>query len=198
MKIALFGGTFNPVHNGHVKLIKEADKEFDFDKIIIMPDKIPPHKEAVCLADENDRINMCRLAFCDNEKVTVSNYEFTREGKSYSINTIRHLISEYENSEIFLVIGSDMFTSFHTWKEYKEILKLVTIIAAARNENDIAEMNKYVEEYPEMKNTYKILLYTPFDISSTEIRNLISAKSDYSCYLPQKVVKYILDNNLYK
>lgn len=195
-KIAIFGGTFNPVHNGHVNLISSINKEISIDNIIIIPTNIPPHKKAEDLASANDRLNMCRLAF--ENMADVSEYEINRPGKSFTIDTLKHFKSKYPDDELYLIMGSDMLLSITTWKSYKEILSFATIIAASRSHEDTARITEYAEVLRDDNAKIITVLFPPYEISSTRIREMIADNEDYTCYLPQKVVEYIRNFKLYK
>ena len=106
MKIGVFGGTFNPVHLGHLNCLKSVAEQADLDKVIVMPDRIPPHKQAEDLASSEDRLNMCRLAFADIPCVEISDWELKQEGKSYSVITLRHLKEIYPHDKLFFIMGS--------------------------------------------------------------------------------------------
>ncbi len=198
MKIALFGGTFNPIHNGHINLIKKLDEKYSFDKIIVMPSKIPPHKEIEGTITEKNRYEFCKLAFEDYEKVEVSDFEICSENVSFTYLTIQYLLEKYENSQLFLVIGGDMFLYFEEWKNYKFILDNVIVLTASRNENEYEKLLLFKNQIN--YGTIDILKMEPMVISSTQVRELFKKNensSKYSCYLPEKVVKYIVDNKLY-
>lgn len=196
--IGIFGGTFNPIHNGHVNLIEKVIESLRLDKIIIMPTKIPPHKIAINLASSSDRLEMCRLAFNSIPKIEVSDYEISQGGKSFSVFTLRHLKEMYPQAEIYLFMGSDMILSFHTWHLYKEILKLATIVAVSRINEDKENIVEYSKIIDDLGGKCIIIQIEPYEISSTQIRKAISQNQEYSCYLPEKVVNYIRSNNLYK
>ncbi len=203
-KIAVFGGTFNPFHNGHKRLIVEASKALDFDKIIIIPSHIPPHKKAECLADEQDRIRMIELSLGDNincGEVIISDIELKREGKSYSVETLRELKKVYldEEYKLYFLMGSDMLMCFKEWYEYKEILKLCTLICLSRCDEDTNEIERYADELIEMGGEVIIVPIKPLEISSTDIRKALRQRDfeKLTCYLDEKVVKYILERNLY-
>ena len=145
MRIGIYGGAFNPVHKGHVKLAEEIKEKAYLDKIIIMPSGLSPHKSSGQLIDSEHRLEMCRLAF-DKEYFEVSDLEIRREGKSYTVDTVTELKSVYPNDELYLVMGSDMLLSFHKWYRYEDILSAVTICATTR-QGDIstAELRRYSE-----------------------------------------------------
>lgn len=198
MRIAIFGGSFNPVHNGHVHLIEKIDERLEFDRIFIIPSKIPPHKSADEFVSEYHRLNMLRLSFEGNLKITISDFELLNEGKSYTVFTIRHFKELFPNDELFLLIGSDMFLSFDKWYCFEEILSLCTLAVISRRENDSIRLEKNSEKLSQSGGRCVIIPVSPLDISSTEIRTKIAQGEIMPCVLSDKVVKYIYDNKLYE
>ena len=200
MRRAVFGGSFDPVHNGHINIVKQIYKAVPIDEVIIMPARISPFKQDA----ENpptftsDRLEMCRLAFGELHFVTVSDYEISKPDVSYTVNTLLHLREIYPGDELFLIMGSDMLLSFEKWYRYEEILSLCTVIAASRESGqaDLEILQKQAERLAEFGRV--IVVPTGVcEMSSTEIREKIKKNSDISCYLPQNVVKYISEHGLY-
>lgn len=193
MRIGIFGGTFNPPHNGHKKLALEFAGRLSLDLLMIIPDYIPPHKSAENLAGEEDRLNMCRLCF-DGANTVVSDIEIARGGRSYTVNTLEQIKSEHPDDELFFLMGSDMLLSFHTWREPERILDYAVITAAGRIDGETEKLRNYVDEYfPDRKDRFVIMDFDPVEISSTEIRR--GRKSDG--VLPEKVAAYIEERGLY-
>lgn len=197
MKIAIFGGTFNPVHNGHVKVVDEITKIDKFDKIVIVPDRIPPHKSSKELVNGIHRLNMCKLAFCGFENVSVSDWEIENKGKSYSVVTLRHFKQVYPNDELFLVMGSDMMLNFDKWYKYQEILSLSSIVCISRCAADCVMLEQCVNKFRQYGGKIKIIPVKPLEISSSQIRMRLKKNLDCSCYLNKNVVQYIKDEKLY-
>ena len=112
MKIGIFGGTFNPPHKGHSRMVEKMAEELELDKVIIIPNKVPTHKRCDDLADNKDRLAMCKIAF-NNPKYEISTMEMDRETDSYTIYTVEDLRKKYPNDDLYLIIGSDMFLIFH-------------------------------------------------------------------------------------
>ena len=196
-KIAIFGGTFNPVHNGHVNALRQIVSAVELDKVFIMPAKIPPHKIAPDLAGERERLEMCRLAFENFSQAEVSDYELKRQGKSYSVYTIRHFKELYPEDKLYFIVGSDMLLSFHQWYEYEEILRKCGLICMSREDGDRDRLLEYAEKM-RAKGEIIIIPAKPFEASSTLIREKLKNHEDCSCYLDKNVVQYITDNNLYE
>lgn len=198
MNIGIFGGTFNPVHNGHVRLLQGVMNEVKFEKVIVLPSRIPPHKQVSQLASGEDRLNMCRLAFEDTKGVEISDWELRQSGKSYSVVTLRHFHKLYPESKLFFIMGSDMLLSFHRWYCYEEILSLASLICISRSGSDTTEkLRKYASGLKAKGGEVIIIEQQPFEVSSTQIREMIRKNNDCTCNLNKNVVKYILDKNLY-
>lgn len=197
-KTAIYGGAFNPVHNGHVKLVHNVINEYNFDRLYIMPSKVPPHKPVYDKISDEDRLNMLKLAFEEIPEALVSDYEIKNTTISYTVNTVKHFKETLRDTKLYLIIGSDMLLSFTLWYQYKEILKDVVIIAAARDNNETEKIKDAADELIKEGGEVNILQALPFVISSSEIREKIKHGDDCYCYLPEKVVQYIEVRELYK
>lgn len=196
MKICFFGGTFNPVHNGHIRLLENASKYFDFDKIIVIPTNIPPHKEVIFSVSDDDRLNMCKLAF--DGMAEVSDYEIRENTISYTINTMHHFKEIYPDDEFYFLMGSDMLFMFEKWKSYKELISLISVVVASREDDELESLEKKKAELETDGARIYIIKAEPYVVSSSMVRNMIkSGEKDFSCYLPERVVEYILEKKLY-
>ncbi len=220
MKIGLFGGTFNPVHNGHIRVAEELLLNFPLDSIIIIPSSYPPHKEKINLLSSRNRYAMAMLAFTESERISVSDAELKRKGVSFSVDTVDHFIKSYnKNNQLYFITGIDAFIEIDTWNSYTEILKSIPFIIAERpgpwqNRNTearsflsgflrdcISESYTYQEaetlfSHKEFQNIY-LFRSSMIDISSSEIRNRIRSNQDLTGYLPEKVEHYIKKGKLY-
>ena len=187
MKIAVYGGSFNPMHIGHEKIVDYVLKNLDMDKIIIIPVGIPSHRENN-LEQSNTRLKICREIFKSNEKVEVSDIEIKAEGKSYSYDTLLKLIQIYDkDNEFFEIIGEDSLKNLKTWKNYKELLNLCKFIVFRRKDDKNTEIDS---EFLNNKNII-ILENEYYNISSTEIRNKVKNKEDISGLVNEKVKNLI-------
>lgn len=196
--IAVFGGTFNPIHIGHEQMLsKVCDLNF-IDEVLLIPSKIPPHKSVDFLANDKYRMDMCRVVAEKYNKVKVSDIEINREGKSYTIDTLRTLNALYNDLRFYLVIGGDMVTSFTEWREYESILELAGLIVFSRTTTETENFNRSVMHLRNLGADVKIIDVEIADISSTEIRNKISDLLFLQNNLPKEVFKYLLSNNIYK
>ncbi|MCH5320813.1 MAG: nicotinate (nicotinamide) nucleotide adenylyltransferase [Eubacterium sp.] len=199
MKIGIFGGAFNPIHNGHLALAENYYESLHLDKIIFIPTSIPPHKTADYLVSQNDRLEMVRLATQDNSSFEVSDIEFHRQGKSYTYDTLLSVKELYPDSEIYLIIGADQFLTFHLWYKYKEILDMVTLCTSAReNEQEKQELYDYAKSLDGLeKDKYFIANYPVIRFSSSEIRDKIKNGEEISALVPKRVCEYIFEKGLY-
>lgn len=200
MNIAIYGGTFNPVHKGHYNCLKSVLDAVELDKVIVLPDRIPPHKSAEGLISGEDRLEMCRLAFGELDKVEVSEWELKQTGKSYSVITLRHFHKLYPEDKLYFIMGSDMLLSFEKWYRYEEILQLASLICVSR-ENAVTNqiLQQHADEMTQNSGGEIIIVDTkPFEVSSTQIRKMIENSQIPSCYLDENVVQYISVKNLYR
>lgn len=199
LKIGIFGGAFNPVHNGHLNLAKHYLDELGLDKILFIPTNIPPHKSNEDFADREDRFNMLRLAIKPYDKFEVSDIEFKRDGKSYTYDTLLELKKIYKNAEFYLIIGADQLLHFDKWFKYKEILTLVTLCTSAReNEAEKAQIIDFASSLNGLDiNKFKLLASPVLKVSSSEIRNKIKSGEDFSNLVPEKVYDYIIKRRIY-
>lgn len=196
LKIAVFGGAFNPVHKGHINLCLECNKVFNFDKILLIPTNIPPHKSADNLASNEDRLSMLKLAIKTNSLFDVSDIEYHLEGTSYTYKTILELKKLYKNADLYLIVGSDMLRMFDKWYKYEELLDEVTLVVGAREKSEYDELIKIKEKLVNNKKI-EIININVISLSSTQIRESINKNQNISDLIDKDVEKYIYSHNLY-
>lgn len=190
MKIGLFGGTFNPVHNGHINLVKNFKDKLSLDKVLVIPTAVPPHKQAESLVSSEDRLNMCRLAF--GSLAEVSDVEIERGGRSYTVETLEELKKIYKDDDLYFLVGSDMLLSFKRWYRWEDILTMCTLCATDR---DNEETCRDADE-----DFFSKIIFCDFPktvVSSSEVREKLSEDKDVSDLVPEEVVKYIREKGLY-
>ena len=201
MKIAVFGGTFDPPHIEHVRLLERASRELKPDKILIFPAGVPPHLQKKAhvgkISDGETRLQMTRLAFSDIPNAEVSDYEIKKEGKSYTIDTLRHVAETYPGAKITFLMGADMLLDFPTWKSPDEILRLAEIAVYLRG--DEIKTKKAARAFFEERfgKKCRILSGKGEEISSSKIRILAGFGQNYDDLVPEKVGTYIKNENLY-
>ena len=187
MRIAIYGGSFNPMHIGHEKIVDYVLDNLNIDKIIIIPVGIPSHRENN-LEQSDTRLKICKEIFKGNKKIEVSDIEIKSEGKSYTYDTLLKLMDLYgENNEFFEIIGEDSLKSLKTWKNYEELLKICKFIVFRRKDDKNIQID---EEFLNNKNII-ILENEYYNISSTEIRNMVKNNEDISAFVNKKVKKLI-------
>ncbi len=196
-KIGIFGGTFNPVHNGHLRLAKMYYNELCLDEIIVIPTNIPPHKDVDNSISSEDRLHMLELAFKDLSYVTVSDIELRSEGKNYTILTLEKLLKIYPDDELFLIVGGDMFLCFEEWKEYKKILSSCTVCTAPREKGEIQKLLEYQNKIDPQKKCTIVLNAPVLELSSSEIRSKAAQKTGLKELVPEDVFEYIVEKGLY-
>ena len=187
MRIAIYGGSFNPMHIKKKKIVDYVLNNLNMDKIIIIPVGIPSHRENN-LEQSDTRLKICKEIFKGNKKIEVSDIEIKSEGKSYTYDTLLKLIDLYgENNEFFEIIGEDSLKSLKTWKNYEELLKICKFIVFRRKDDKNIQID---EEFLNNKNII-ILENEYYNISSTEIRNMVKNNEDISAFVNKKVKKLI-------
>lgn len=189
MKVGVLGGTFDPIHNGHLITAQAVREIRKLDKIIFIPSCIAPHKLTVNSTSGEHRLNMLKLAIADNPYFGYSDFELNKEGISFTIDTLKFLKQEY--SEIELIIGYDNLLDFSTWKNPDEIMEIVKVVVLKRSWRHKEEKDKYYF-MAEIINTPLI------DISATNIRERVKNNLPVNYLVPDKVLEYIYSLNLYK
>lgn len=195
--IVVFGGTFNPIHLGHIEIVDKVSNLPFVDKVLLIPSAIPPHKVSDDLACDADRFEMCKLAVGEREKVIVSDIELLRGGKSFTIDTLTTLKNSNPDIKLSLVCGGDMIVTFKEWHRFKDILKISDIIAVRRVGIDNKEFDSAVCELVNMGAVIEVLNGEISDISSTEIKKHINNIDYLMNFLDKDVYDYIVKNNLY-
>ena len=190
MRVGLFGGSFNPIHNAHIALASTICEQARLDEVWFMVSPQNPLKQAQDLLDENERYEMVKLALDSQEKVLkASNYEFHLERPSYTWKTLRALKQDFPQHEFSLIIGGDNWVRFPRWAHSEEILANHHIYIYPREDSEIDEATL-------PKNVH--LIHTPkINITSTMLREMVRNGKDISAFVPEKVAKAIADNNLY-
>ncbi len=198
MRIGIYGGTFSPPHNGHLSAAKAFMEQMWLDILYVIPTALPPHKEIEDAVSAAHRLEMCRLAFSDVEGVYVSDLEIRRGGRSYTVDTLRELWRE--ENRLFLLCGTDMMLTLDRWREADEIFRLCYPVYI-RRDNDRSLDRVIVEKIEAYRQKYgkvvRKIVAEPIEISSSEIRERISAGESVARLVPQKVEKYLKDNHLY-
>ncbi len=196
MRIGIFGGSFNPVHNGHIHLARAAAEEFGLERIYLVPSRISPHRSSDEYVSGEDRLAMLRMAAENDPLFEVSDYELNSDRVSYSIYTIEHFRGKHPQDELYLLVGSDMLLSFDKWYRFGDILSEATLCVVSRNQGDMKLLKKKAAELSRFGDVL-VSESSPVIISSTEIRKKIAKNKNFACYLNENVVQYIRSKGLY-
>lgn len=195
MKTGIFGGTFNPVHLGHVRAAEAFVNEMGLDRLFVLPNFLPPLKKKES-APASDRLQMLKIAFNDSEKVIINDFELKSGGTSYTYKTIEYFEKLYPNDELYLLIGDDNLLIFDKWVKFKYILKSCTLCVAMRSGADISQVKASLEQ--NYNTNITVLSYISTTISSTELRACDLKKKQLCDYLTLGVYDYICEKGLYK
>jgi len=209
-RVGLFGGTFNPIHLGHLRGVEEIREAFQLEEVIFIPSSIPPHKVTEKIIDAKHRLEMVRLATSCNPHFSTSDVELSRSGKSYSIDTIRFFREKHQNA-LFFILGRDAFVEIETWKEFQNLFSFCHFIVMARPGSNILSSTlpealipnfRYDPEEKAWTHLSGHLIYLReilfLDISSTKIRELIQGGKSARYLIPNEVEAYIQKQGLYR
>ena len=193
MKIAIMGGTFNPIHYAHLLSAEQVRDGLGYDKILFIPSARPPHKDLRDIIAPEHRYQMTLLATADNSYFEVSRIELERVGPSYAIQTIKELQAAYgKDCELAWIIGADSLIDFKIWKDFDELLNICHFIATTRPNYCLNNVP------PELRNRVQLFSITGVDISATEIRERIRKGRSIRYLVPTSVAEYIERHQLYK
>lgn len=198
-RIGIMGGTFNPIHKGHIRLAQAAYEQYGLTKVLVIPNKLPAYKDCDELLSTSQRSDMVRLAIQPYAYMEFCDMELNRSGATYTIDTMQILHQNYPDTEFYFILGGDSLVHFQEWRKYQDILRLTTILCARRDDSGFSELEQaraeLIQQIPEAKILY---LDTPlFDISSTQIREELKDDPTLSRWLPEAVYHYIKEHHLY-
>jgi nicotinate-nucleotide adenylyltransferase len=211
----LFGGSFNPVHIGHLRAAEEVMEILSLDKIVFIPSSIHPIKKDKNIIEAKYRLRMLELATKDNKEFEVSYVEMKRPGASYTIDTLKHFKKNYKNDQSYFILGTENFASIDTWKDYKELFNYTNFAILSRpgfNYNNIKDIipGSLAKQFKFSENKNGMTIYEHLSgnkliffkikgirISSTAIRRLVKNNKSIKYFVPNNLNNYILKNNLY-
>ena len=199
MRVGIYGGTFSPVHNGHVAAAKAFMEQMWLDILYVIPTGVTPHKVMKGDATAKDRLEMCRLAFAEMDGVIVSDLEMRREGKSYTVDTLRELYDP--DGRLFLLMGTDMLLTLDQWREPEEIFKLCYPVYI-RREEDAALDGRIVEKITSYQERFgkvvRRIVAPAIELSSSDVRNTVAEGGSIDSMVSEPVARYIEANHLYR
>ena len=197
-RIGIFGGTFSPPHNGHVRALKAFMEQMWLDFVYVIPTAQPPHKEMDVVVDAKHRLEMCRLAFAGIEGVYVSDLEIQRGGKSYTVDTLRELSGA--DRRLFLLCGTDMVLTLDKWRNPEEIFRLCYPVYVRRDTDPLLDqplIDAIARYNAKFGKVVRRIVTEPIELSSTDVRLALQTGRDTGDMLSPAVKKYIADNHLY-
>lgn len=194
-RIAVFGGTFDPIHNGHLRLALAFAEQLALDKVLLMPSSVPPHKIKPDLADAAHRLQMCRLAAEPHPVLEVCDIEIARGGASYTADTLEQVQAMYPDAQLYLITGADMFLTLGTWKRFDSIARTAVLCAAPRGEVTVQQLRQYAARLEQSGARCAVLDVPLYTVSSTQLRQDLCG---IDRLVPETVARYIRDNGLYR
>lgn len=196
-RMALFGGTFDPIHNGHLQLARGFASQLSLDRVLLMPTFIPPHKVKSDMASAFDRLAMCRLACAPYAELAVSDLEINRRGASFTVLTLEALHAQYPDTEWFLLMGADMFLTLTTWHRFQDIARLATLCAAPRDDADAQDLKRYAQTLETQGAKCVIADFTVEPWSSTMVRDRLRRSEAVEELVPKAVADYAAVHQVY-
>jgi nicotinate-nucleotide adenylyltransferase len=197
-KVGIMGGTFNPVHNGHLFLAENTREQAALDKVLFMPSKNPPHKAIMSEVTEQQRVDMVRLAIKDNPYFELSEFELMRDGYTYTADTLKLLTNENPDVQYYFIVGTDSLFMMQKWYQPQTVFDLCTIAVAGREQAKEKEILQHIECLKKEYDAKIIYINMPMiDIASESIRKRFTEEKSVKYYLPDTVIEYIREKKLY-
>lgn len=203
MRLGVMGGTFDPIHHGHLVTAEEARCQFELDSVVFIPSARPPHKTGVKSSSAGDRLRMVEFAIAGNRSLSVSSLEIEREGLSYTVDTLRELRGVYgQDADIYFITGADAILEILTWKDPEAILAECTFIAATRPGYPLKRLEEFLPERnsrgePAMSSV-RVMEIPALAISSTDIRERAGGGRPFRYMVPEPVWEYVQEKGLYR
>jgi len=198
-RIGVFGGSFDPVHMGHLTIAQDAVEQLELDRLIFVPAAVPPHKQGRTLAEGRHRLEMLQLATESNLSFEVSDMELQRGGVSYTFDTMRQVQAEHPGAQLFFIVGLDSLTILHSWRNVDQLLELCTLVPFARGGEDPARVAEQIQ-LPEPVKTglmERLIRIHEIEISASEVRMRLAEGLSIRYLVPPEVEMYIAEHHLY-
>jgi nicotinate-nucleotide adenylyltransferase len=201
MTLGVLGGTFDPIHNGHLAAAEAAERALTLDRIVLVPSRIPPHRQDPVGAGSEHRLAMAELAARERPRWSTSRIEIDREGASYTYDTLAGLREQFPGTQIFFILGADAFAEIATWSRYPAVLDLANFVVVSRPGITLDSLCERVPSAfgvrPSAKTRVILVEATTPDVSSTEIRRRVRAGETLAGLVPNPVADYIRTHRLY-
>jgi nicotinate-nucleotide adenylyltransferase len=203
MRLGIYGGTFDPVHYGHLLLAEQCREQCELDEVRFVPAAIPPHKEDAQITSGKHRLHMLDFALAGCGELTISDIELRRTGPSYTIDTLQHFADEDADRELFLLMGMDSLADFPNWREPQRILNLATLVAVNRqSQHDEAAQRAAVAAIEQLHagagERLQIVEMPDIEISATDLRRRVREGRSIRFQTPRPVAMYIAEHGLYR
>lgn len=197
IKVGIMGGTFDPIHIGHLILAMEAINYKNLDEMWFIPTGNPNFKQDKNVTDKQKRFEMVKIATQDNDKFKVCDYEINKNGVTYSWETMKYLRENYDN-DFYFIMGEDSLMSVETWENAEDFLKNTKILACIRRQEEMSKLDEKIDELKSKGYFVEKIPASFIDISSTKIREKVQSNQDFRYFLPNQVFEYIVRNKLYE
>jgi nicotinate-nucleotide adenylyltransferase len=198
----ILGGSFDPIHNAHLHVAREARRRLALDRVLFVPARVPPHKPVAAATSAERRLAMVKLAIAGEPGFEVSDVELRREGPSYTIDTVRSELDRLgADAEIFFLVGTDQALELDTWRRIDDLARLCTLVPVARPGFHLADLDRLARKLPaELAARIKsaALDTAPMDVSSTDIRRRVREGQSIADLVPPAVARYIREHGLYR
>ena len=196
MRLGILGGTFNPPHLGHLVCAQEAYRELRLDRVMLIPARIPPHKPVEHEPGPRHRMDMCRQAVTGDDRLEVSDLELSRDGTSYTVDTLKELYDHSSDNELFLIVGGDIAVGLPEWRQPERVLELATLAIAKRRGTSRASVVASLDQLHGGKRA-EFFQMPRIGVSSTMIRRRVRAGQPIRYLVPDRVARYIERHDLY-
>lgn len=197
MRIGVYGGTFDPVHVGHLLLAEQCREQLRLDQVWFLPAAHPPHKPGAVISPPKDRLAMLELAVAGHPEFVVSDFEIQRGGISFTVETLDALHSDFPDNEWFLLVGGDSLSDFPTWREPQRILELATLVAVNRGRRPV-DPREALRLLPAAAENVQVVEMPAVDLASTDLRQRVSNGKSIRYMTPRAVECYVLEHELYR
>lgn len=198
-RVGVFGGTFDPVHIGHLAVAQDVAHQLGLDRVLIVPNHQPPHKQGQPVTDVADRVAMVQLAAADNASFQVSRVELERPGPSYTLDTMRELqLRLGSGSELYFLVGSDALPDLHTWHEPEKLLEEFRVVVMDRPTEQGVDWAVVEARFPNIRNRVQMVSVAQLVVSGVNIRMRVRNGQPIRYYVAPAVERYIFEHNLYR
>ena len=198
-RVGVFGGTFDPIHVGHLAAVQDAAYNLSFDRVLFVPNRQPPHKLNKEVSDPADRVAMVELSLQDNPLFELSTVELEREGPSYSLDTLRQLKDQLGmDTELYFLVGCDALPDLHTWHQPQILLEEFQLVVMDRPTGTSISWSQLERRFPRIRQQVKVIDIVQLEISSSDIRRRVNAGQPIRYYVLPAVEHYIRDRSLYR